>query len=82
MAQAQVTRSPCALTSFNLLNPAMNNGIARVAVLLATVGWSLIAPQPAQAQLGVGDDGDGYMNPQIQRITANLLKRFGAFPSP
>ena len=54
MAQAQVTRSPCALTSFNLLNPAMNNGIARVAVLLAMVGWSLIAPQPAQAQLGTG----------------------------
>src|SRR5437773_1378122 len=32
----------------------MNNGIARVAVLLAMVGWSLIAPQPAQAQLGTG----------------------------
>src|SRR5712691_3095442 len=29
----------------------MNNGIARVAVLLAMVGWSLIAPQPAQAQM-------------------------------
>src|SRR5437667_11063988 len=32
----------------------MNNGIARVAVLLAVVGWTLIAPQPAQAQLGTG----------------------------
>src|SRR5437667_1619270 len=30
----------------------MNNGIARVAVLLAMVGWSLIAPQPAEAQFG------------------------------
>ncbi len=29
----------------------MNNRIARVAVLLAMVGWSLIAPQPAQAQM-------------------------------
>src|SRR5207247_1235794 len=54
MAQAQVTRSTHALTTFNLLNPAMNNGIARVAALLAMVGWSLIAPQPAQAQLGTG----------------------------
>src|SRR2546430_1816989 len=32
----------------------MNNRIARVAALLAMVGWSLIAPQPAQAQLGMG----------------------------
>src|SRR6266404_5759003 len=32
----------------------MNNGIARVAALLAMVGWSLIAPQPAQAQFGGG----------------------------
>src|SRR5256885_1780213 len=32
----------------------MDKRIARVAVLLATVGWSLIAPQPAQAQLGTG----------------------------
>src|SRR6266566_4939389 len=32
----------------------MNNGIPRVAVLLAMVGWSLITPQPAQAQLGLG----------------------------
>src|SRR6267143_5697441 len=32
----------------------LNKRIARVAVLLATVGWSLIAPQPAQAQLGMG----------------------------
>ncbi len=31
---------------------------------------------------GLSDDGDGFMNPQIQRITANLLQRFGAFPSP
>jgi len=31
---------------------------------------------------GLSDDGDGYMNPQIQRITANLLKRFGASPQP
>src|SRR5882762_3579413 len=56
MAQAQVTRSKHAFTTFNLLNPRMNmnNGIARVAVLLAMVGWSLIAPQPAQAQLGIG----------------------------
>src|SRR5437773_11230963 len=54
MAQAQVTRSTHVLTTFNLLNPTMNNGIARVAVLLAMVGWSLIAPQPAQAQLGTG----------------------------
>src|SRR6266480_2064986 len=30
----------------------VNKRIARVAVLLAMVGWSLIAPQPAQAQLG------------------------------
>src|SRR2546425_114960 len=30
----------------------MNNGIARVAVLLAMVGWTLIAPQPAEAQFG------------------------------
>src|SRR6266446_1326525 len=52
MAQAQVTRSTHAPTTFNLLNPTMNNRIARVAVLLAMVGWSLIAPQPAQAQLG------------------------------
>src|SRR5256884_4462627 len=32
----------------------MDKRIARVAVLLAMVGWSLIAPQPAQAQLGMG----------------------------
>src|SRR5947208_275084 len=32
----------------------VNKRIARVAVLLAMVGWSLIAPQPAQAQLGTG----------------------------
>jgi len=32
----------------------MDKRIARVAVLLAMVGWSLIAPQPAQAQLGTG----------------------------
>jgi hypothetical protein len=32
----------------------MKNRIARVAALLAMVGWSLIAPQPAQAQLGGG----------------------------
>src|SRR2546425_1150802 len=32
----------------------VNKRIACVAVLLATVGWSLIAPQPAQAQLGMG----------------------------
>jgi len=32
----------------------MKTRIARVAALLAMVGWSLIAPQPAQAQLGVG----------------------------
>src|SRR6267378_792996 len=53
MAQAQVTRSKHAFTTFNLLNPRMNmnNGIARVAALLAMVGWGLIAPQPAQAQL-------------------------------
>jgi hypothetical protein len=31
---------------------------------------------------GLSDDGDGYMNPQIQRITTNLLNRFGAFPQP
>jgi len=31
---------------------------------------------------GLSDDGDGYMNPQIQRITANLLSRFGASPQP
>jgi len=31
---------------------------------------------------GLSDDGDGYMNPLIQRITANLLNRFGASPSP
>src|SRR6266513_3043153 len=31
---------------------------------------------------GLSDDGDGFMNPQIQRITANLLKRFGASPQP
>src|SRR5437762_702874 len=30
----------------------VNKRIARVAVLLAMVGWSLIAPQPALAQLG------------------------------
>src|SRR5437763_5348906 len=30
----------------------VNKRIARVAVLLAMVGWSLIAPQPAEAQLG------------------------------
>src|SRR6267143_6411293 len=30
----------------------LNKRIARVAVLLAMVGWSLIAPQPAQAQFG------------------------------
>src|SRR5438132_14045186 len=30
----------------------MNNGIARVAVLLAMVSWTLIAPQPAEAQFG------------------------------
>src|SRR6266446_746554 len=51
MAQAQVTRSTHAPTTFNLLNPTMNNRIARVTVLLAMVGWSLIAPQPAQAQM-------------------------------
>jgi len=32
----------------------MDKRIARVAVLLAMVGWNLIAPQPAQAQLGTG----------------------------
>jgi len=32
----------------------VNKRIARVAVLLAMVGWSLIAPQPAQAQFGGG----------------------------
>src|SRR3989442_5927806 len=32
----------------------MDKRIARVAALLAMVGWSLIAPQPAQAQLGTG----------------------------
>jgi hypothetical protein len=32
----------------------MNKRIARVAALLAMVGWSLIAPQPAQAQFGGG----------------------------
>jgi len=31
---------------------------------------------------GLSDDGDGYMDPRIQRITANLLQRFGASPSP
>src|SRR5947208_968176 len=31
---------------------------------------------------GLSDDGDGYMNPQIQRITANLLNRFGVSPPP
>jgi len=31
---------------------------------------------------GLSDDGDGFMNPQIQRVTANLLQRFGASPSP
>src|SRR5437773_124788 len=31
---------------------------------------------------GLSDDGDGYMDPRIQRITANLLKQFGASPSP
>ena len=31
---------------------------------------------------GLSDDNDGYMNPLIQRITANLLKRFGASPQP
>src|SRR6267378_2098735 len=32
----------------------VNKRIARVAALLAMVGWSLIAPQPAQAQFGGG----------------------------
>src|SRR2546422_8536288 len=32
----------------------MDKRIARVAVLLAMVGWNLIAPEPAQAQLGTG----------------------------
>src|SRR6202007_45450 len=31
--------------------PIMNNRIARAAALLAMVGWSLIAPQPAPAQM-------------------------------
>jgi hypothetical protein len=31
---------------------------------------------------GLSDDNDGYMNPLIQRITTNLLNRFGASPSP
>jgi hypothetical protein len=31
---------------------------------------------------GLSDDNDGYMNPLIQRITANLLNRFGASPQP
>jgi len=31
---------------------------------------------------GLSDDGDGYMDPRIQRITANLLRQFGASPSP
>jgi hypothetical protein len=31
---------------------------------------------------GLSDDGDGYVDPRIQRITANLLQRFGAFPQP
>src|SRR2546425_1200619 len=30
----------------------MDKRIARVAVLLAMVGWNLIAPQPAEAQFG------------------------------
>src|SRR5882724_11752653 len=32
----------------------VNKRIARMAALLAMVGWSLIAPQPAQAQFGGG----------------------------
>src|SRR5205809_4595057 len=31
---------------------------------------------------GLSDDGDGYMDPRIQRITANVLNRFGVNPPP
>jgi len=31
---------------------------------------------------GLSDDGDGYMDPRIQRITANVLNRFGVYPPP
>src|SRR5438046_4879663 len=31
---------------------------------------------------GLSDDGDGYMDPRIQRITANVLNRFGVSPPP
>ena len=31
---------------------------------------------------GLSDDGDGFVDPRIQQTTANLLKRFGALPSP
>jgi hypothetical protein len=31
---------------------------------------------------GLTDDGDGFVDPRIQRTTANLLSRFGASPQP
>ena len=64
------------------LDPYNGPMIANSSVYQAPSGAWVFGAGTTSWSWGLSDDGDGYMNPQIQRITANLLKRFGASPQP